>query len=278
MADDKLTVHTDELILNLQRELRRYENMAIAVSGGVDSVTLAAVAHSTVKQVRMIHAVSPAVPFDATERVKDYAERFDWHLTLVDAGEFRDKRYVSNPVNRCYYCKSNLYHAIKRVWEGVVASGANLDDLGDYRPGLLAAHESQVVHPLIDAGIDKSAVRRIADSLALHSVADLPAQPCLSSRVETGIAINADDLFFIHKVEKYLSDALGPGNIRCRIAENGVRLELPEELMLHPSAELSGVKQGVERLVMENSRILLGYTTYVKGSAFIQNSETDSIS
>lgn len=277
MTEDTVTTRTDELILVLQCKLRRYESMAIAVSGGVDSVTLAAVAHDTVKHVRMIHAVSPAVPIEATERVKYYADRFGWQLTLVDAGEFRDEQYVSNPVNRCYYCKSNLYLAIKRVWKGVVASGANIDDLGDYRPGLLAARESQVVHPLIDAGIDKPAVRKIADSLALYNVADLPAQPCLSSRVETGIAINADDLLFIHKVERYLSDALGPGNIRCRITQHGVRLELPEEIMLKPSTEWLGVKQGVEQLIKDNSRTLLGYSTYVRGSAFIQSSETRSV-
>ena len=94
-----------------------------------------------------------------------------------------------------------------------VASGANLDDLGDYRPGLLAAKEMQVVHPLIDAGINKSSVRAIAGVLGLSSVAQLPAQPCLSSRIETGIAINADDLVFVNKVETVIRSRLGAGDI-----------------------------------------------------------------
>lgn len=258
------------LIATLQRQLERYEQLAVAVSGGVDSTTLAAVAHGTPgTRALMVHAVSPAVPPEATERVRHYAQRFGWSLEVVDAGEFADDQYRANPVNRCYYCKSNLYARIRQVWPATVASGANLDDLGDYRPGLLAAREKQVVHPLIDAHIDKQGVRRMADHLGLEQVAQLPAQPCLSSRVETGIAIRADDLMFVHKVERYLTDALGAGDIRCRIVHAGVRIEIPESLMQAKASDWDSVQRGVEKLLARNNRTLVGYSAYVRGSAFL---------
>ena len=176
--------------------------MAIAVSGGVDSMTLAAFAHRrSPASVTAIHAVSPAVPTAATQRVRDLAAAEGWTLIVTGAGEFEDARYRANPVNRCYFCKTNLYDRIKGLTPHRIASGANLDDLGDYRPGLLAAAEHDVVHPYIEAGMGKSAVRALARKLGLGDIAELPAQPCLSSRVETGIAIDAQDLAFVETVE-----------------------------------------------------------------------------
>jgi uncharacterized protein len=256
-------------LAQLRTALLHYENLVIAVSGGVDSMTLATVAHSTLPAVVMVHAVSPAVPGEATARVHHYASRFGWQLQVIDAGEFADTLYRANPVNRCYYCKSNLYTMIKNHTTGIVASGANLDDLGDYRPGLIAARENGVVHPLIDSNINKACVRSIARLLELDQVADLPAQPCLSSRVETGLAIDPDDLMFVHKVEKYLSKALGAGDIRCRISHAGVRIEIAESLIEKNASNWALVKTRVEALVIENNRTLAGYSTYVRGSAFI---------
>lgn len=266
------TADAQTLMIALQGQLERYEKLAIAVSGGVDSTTLAAVSHAILgERAFMLHAVSPAVPSEATERVHHYAKRFGWSLEVVDAGEFSDDQYRANPVNRCYYCKSNLYSRIQQVWSGAVASGANLDDLGDYRPGLLAASEKQIVHPLIEANINKQGVRLIADHLRLDKVAQLPAQPCLSSRVETGITIKADDLMFVHKVEKYLANALGAGDIRCRIVHAGVRIEVPEPLIQANASHWESVQRGVEELITLSNRTLVGYSNYVRGSTFIHD-------
>ena len=131
--------------------------------------------------------------------------RFGWRLTEVDAGEFADPAYRANPVNRCYFCKTNLYDRIAHVTEGPIASGANLDDLGDYRPGLIAAAEHRVRHPFVEAGMDKAAVRALARDFDLADISELPAQPCLSSRVETGIAISASDLAFVARMERALT-------------------------------------------------------------------------
>ena len=89
----------------------------------------------------MVHAASPAVPAEATARVRAHADRYGWALTLIDAGEFADSRYRTNPIDRCYFCKSNLYARIAGIFAGVILSGTNTDDLGDYRPGLKAAGE-----------------------------------------------------------------------------------------------------------------------------------------
>ncbi|MFT4730069.1 MAG: hypothetical protein ACI9UN_004591 [Granulosicoccus sp.] len=260
-------------IETLVAKLTAYSPLAIAVSGGVDSMTLATVACQSLKNnVMIVHAISPAVPGEATERVKRYAHQQGWALELVDTGEMSDDRYKQNPVNRCYFCKSNLYGRISEVWPGLVASGANLDDLGDYRPGLLAAKEKNVVHPLIDACIDKPMVRAIAHRLALTDIAQLPAQPCLSSRVETGITIKSEDLLFVHKVEKFLLSELGPGDLRCRITADGVRVEVPQHLKEQHSA-WSQFYASLSKLIEDENRVLASVADYQRGSAFLGSSE-----
>ncbi len=108
---------------------------AIALSGGVDSMTLAFIAHRRVgADVAMFHAVSPAVPSSATARVKAYAAAEGWALTVLDAGEFADERYMANPSNRCFFCKSNLYGTLASATDRQLLSGTNLNDLGDWRP------------------------------------------------------------------------------------------------------------------------------------------------
>ena len=120
----------------LDRVLDRFDAIAIAVSGGVDSLTLAAFAHrKRGLSAVMIHAVSPAVPLEPTERVRALAAAEGWTTIVTGTGEFDDARYRDNPANRCYFCKTNLYDRIRALTPHAIASGANLDDLGDHRPG-----------------------------------------------------------------------------------------------------------------------------------------------
>lgn len=269
VSDEAVTTAIETLVA----QLATYSPLAIAVSGGVDSMTLATVAYQSLKtNVIMVHATSPAVPVEATERVKRYAQQQGWTLKLVDAGEMSDERYMINPINRCYFCKSNLYSRISEVWPGMVASGANLDDLGDYRPGLLAAKERNVVHPLIDADIDKSMVRAIAHRLALTDIAQLPAQPCLSSRVETGITIKSDDLLFVHKVEKFLLRELGPADLRCRITADGVRIEVPQ-LLKDQHSNWQQFYISLSNLIENEGRVLAEVADYQRGSAFLGSAD-----
>ena len=211
----------------LQDVLREIEHAAIAVSGGVDSMTLATVAgRMPGNNIEIFHALSPAVPVDASARVRRHAERESWRLNEINAGEFDDPKYRDNPVNRCFYCKSNLYGTIAAHTNETVLSGTNLDDLGDYRPGLEAAHRHGVRHPFVEAEIDKETVRAIARHLALDDLAELPAAPCLSSRVETGIRIEGDHLTLIDAVEKFVARRLKAQTVRCRIRRKEVIIEL----------------------------------------------------
>lgn len=252
-------------LARLEAVLRGYARLAVAVSGGVDSMTLAHVAARTI-DTTMVHAVSPAVPAEATKRVRDHARRTGWPLTETDAGEFSDPRYIGNPINRCYFCKSNLYDRIAGLTERTIASGANLDDLGDFRPGLTAARERRVVHPLVEAGIDKVSVRAIASLLGLDDLYELPAQPCLASRIETGIAISADDLAFVGAMERAVR-RLAPHmkNIRCRIMRNGVVVEID-----NPAGPLRAkIEAYARRTADEAGRGFAGVLPYRRGAAFV---------
>ena len=122
--------------------------VAVALSGGVDSMALAHVAHSATAGTEMFHAVSGAVPREATERVQRHAASAGWDLRVVDAGETDDERYLTNPVDRCFYCKTNLYEFIAANTALPIVSGTNTDDLGDYRPGLQAAANNDRVPSL----------------------------------------------------------------------------------------------------------------------------------
>ena len=246
--------------------LRRHAAIAIAVSGGVDSMTLATFAHRRHAAVAMIHAVSPAVPPAATERVRRRARLEGWRLIITGAGEFDDPRYRENPADRCYFCKTHLYDRIHGLTPHVIASGANLDDLGDWRPGLLAASERDVVHPFIEAGMSKAAVRELARSEVLEEVAELPAQPCLASRVETGIAIDAADLAFVDLVEVRLAAMAAPAaTVRCRITRRGVVLETDQ-----PAEQAGAMAAAVEVLCKENGRLFAGARPYRRGAMFVR--------
>ena len=212
---------------DLARIIDQLHDVAVAVSGGVDSLTLATVVHTRMPaQSTMFHAVSPAVPDEATRRVKTLAQQQGWALNIIDAGEFADARYRANPVNRCFYCKTNLYDAIAPRTKAQIVSGTNLDDLGEYRPGLAAAENHSVRHPFVEAGIDKAAVRSLARHLGLGHISELPAAPCLSSRIETGIAIDPSVLKLVHQTEKLVGAKLRPKTVRCRVRTNGVVVEL----------------------------------------------------
>ena len=256
--------------LALAETLHRLGPVAVAVSGGVDSVTLAAFAHEELgrERVAMLHAVSPAVPGDARQRLEGLASERAWDLRCISAGELDDPRYVANPVNRCFFCKTDLYAAMRRATERQLVSGTNVDDLGEYRPGLSAARAAGVVHPFVEAGMTKSAVRALARHLGLGDVAELPASPCLSSRIETGLAISAARLRFVEAAETLLRRRFGAGAVvRCRVRSSGIVIELGEGL--DAASDLASKVYALAR-DHEIEPASVAFAPYVNGSAFLR--------
>ncbi len=239
----------------------------VAVSGGVDSLTLAAAAHHRLgRRATMRHATSPAVPPEATQRTRAIAAARGWALDVFDAGEFADPRYRANPADRCFFCKTNLYGAIAARAGGTILSGTNTDDLADWRPGLRAAAEHGVRHPFVEAGIDKATVRQFAARLGLGSVADLPAAPCLSSRIETGIRVEPALLALVHRAEQEVTVLLAPRTVRARLRQRGLVIELDPVALAQAEARRAEVMAALRPL----TPLPIGLAAYRTGSAFLR--------
>ena len=225
------------MTLSFQEALARWfssgdQTIVVACSGGVDSLLLAHVGYILVgTRLKVVHAVSPAVQPEATERVIHQANRYGWSLQTIETAEFLDDNYLANPIDRCFHCKSHLYNALQSIAaangpDAIVVSGANIDDLGEYRPGLLAAAERGVRHPYVELGIAKAEIRALARDLMLP-YAELPASPCLASRLYTGTRVTPERLRFVHRAEQLVRKVSGCKVVRCRLDGNRMRIEVP---------------------------------------------------
>ena len=269
-----------ERIEALQHLLTVVGDVKVAVSGGVDSLTLALLAGRTPGcRAIMVHAVSPAVPAAASTRVRAIAEHEGWELRLVTTGEFSDEEYLANPYRRCFHCKKNLYATLSNTMPvidggdgGTILSGTNSDDMQDFRPGLEAAKQFAVRHPFVECGINKATIRRICHQLGYPEIATLPASPCLASRMETGLRIDPGLLGLIDQVESLLRDELQVGTVRCRIRHDGIRIQLdPLQLDALSGEEIKHWQRRIGDLAapMHDAKEIY-FEPYRMGSAFVE--------
>lgn len=234
--------HKCERLMNALADM---PGAAVALSGGVDSSVVAKAAVLALgDRAVAVTADSPSVPRAELEQARQLAAAVGIRHVVVRTNEFDDPNYLRNGGDRCYFCKSELYSRVVQILPtlgvGVVCSGANLDDRGDYRPGLTAAAENGVRHPLQEAGFTKADVRAAAKLWGLP-VWDKPASPCLSSRLAPGLAVTPERTGRVEAAEAYLK-SLGLRDCRVRYHEGDLaRVELPtDEIERFLAADVRG--------------------------------------
>lgn len=216
----------------LRTLLASMDRALIAYSGGIDSTLVAKVAYDVLgERALAVTANSPALMPEDLEDARVQAATIGITHEVVSTHELDNPSYASNPINRCYFCKSELHDTLRPLALGrgypYVVDGVNADDLGDYRPGIQAAQERGARSPLAEVGITKLEVRQISQFLGLPWW-DKPAQPCLSSRFPYGEAITLEKLHRVGRAERYLRD-LGLRNLRVRSAGDTARIEIPAD-------------------------------------------------
>ena len=217
--------------------LRSLGRCAVAFSGGIDSTVVARAAFEALGDNAVaVTADSPSVARAELADARRLAALIGIRHEVISTDEFSNPLYLQNDGSRCFHCKDELYSQIEsllpRLGMNVICSGANVDDAGDYRPGLKAAAEHHVRHPLQEASLTKADVRRLALHWGLPTW-DKPASPCLSSRLAPGVAVTTERTARIEAAEAYLR-GLGLRECRVRLHENELaRLEVPVAEIAH---------------------------------------------
>ncbi|MFQ5877166.1 MAG: ATP-dependent sacrificial sulfur transferase LarE [Acidobacteriota bacterium] len=222
----------EDRLAALRALLRDIGPCLVAFSGGVDSTFLLRVAHDVLGEGAVaVTAVSASLPASERDAALDLARRMGVRHLVIETREMDDPGYVRNDGRRCYYCKRELFSVLRSVVDGArgrtIVYGAIPDDLGEERPGMRAAAEAGVRAPLIEAGIDKRAIRELSRRLGLPTW-NKPAMACLASRIPRHTEVTAAALARVERAEAALR-ALGYRQVRVRYRGSGARVELDPE-------------------------------------------------
>jgi len=223
-----LTAKTDQLY----DFLRQAGRVAVAFSAGVDSTVLCQAAKNACGENAVaVIADSPSLATGVLEEAQQLAEQIGIPLRVIRTEEFSRPEYQANAGNRCFYCKDTLYTAVEQLHDELkfdaIVNGANTDDLGDYRPGMQAAANHQVLSPFVECGISKAEIRQLAKLWDLP-VWDKPAAPCLSSRIAHGLEVTPERVARVDAAERYLKEVFGLRELRVRHEFHDLaRIEVP---------------------------------------------------
>jgi len=243
----------------LQETLRSFGSCLVAYSGGVDSVFLARVAHDVLgaKSLAVI-ADSPSLPRRELEDALKIGVESGFPVRVIRTNEFENPSYLANPLNRCYFCKHELFTQLEPLARkenfSVIAYGENASDIGDFRPGAKAAGEFQVRAPLKEVGLTKAEIRELSTQLGLPT-ADKPQMACLSSRIPHGETVTEKKILMVEEAENVLKD-FGFYDVRVRLHE----LEVGAESLL-PIAFRARIEVGVTELPRLQDNELFGRVT-----------------
>jgi pyridinium-3,5-biscarboxylic acid mononucleotide sulfurtransferase len=216
--------------------LRQYDSVLIGFSGGVDSVYLASVAIEALGSQRVLAVIgrSPSYSEEEWRAARDVAGHLGLRVEEIETQELRDPRYASNPSNRCYFCKTELWGQLVPIARArglaAIVDGTNADDIKGHRPGMLAAKEHGVQSPLVNVGMSKRDIRERSRARGLPT-ASRPSAPCLSSRLQYGLHVTSERLQQVERAERSLRDLGISGDLRVRHHGDLARVELSPDML-----------------------------------------------